>query len=593
MRSKWLVSLLLLINLDLLVFVPTSPRRSIELFIELIVLIFVFHLHYTLEADDWDLVGRMWIANTHVCNRWRTISIDNAQLWRVVGLHILPHEKLLPAVFSRSGSMQLMVTVVEGWSAQSLRILGHDFDRVKCLAIEAAFLERITRENSQMSTSVLQYVHIVESIPDCLGRGGRKWTTALPLFHTLTSLRISGIHVITRFLETVAGVTVDDTLELSDHTILTTPSPINARPHTVLPHLSRLRLDGLDRSITPSYADPSDYHRNVEVSGARVVECGEDIMETGCSRNDDVVNSVDLEEEPEDTEGGHEVEDDSDTTNNLAFALLMQLGAFVRQRDRAKLPIRVLHLEACSATCYGSSTRTRTMDTLGYSVKEYVECVRCGNKAEKDLPVTDAGLDYIVLVDPRRPVFKLIRHFAKRIGIPAERCSLTLDQVSGEGNNVFFNPTETMHGAGFYPGINLSLTVIDLFSLKVTATFFLPCADEMIQASFKMHTPVDIILDVLCEQYKLVREGAKLVKGPVKHKGIDLTSYTIYATLFHAMHYSARTRLREYTEAVQIASDLHLEFERPRKSPSQYELPAKTPNLVIRGGRWTRSCFCG
>lgn len=323
---------------------------------ELIVLIFVFHLHYALEADDWDLVGRMWIANTHVCNRWRTISLDNAQLWRVVGLHILPHEKLLPAVFSRSGSMQLMATVVEGWSAQSLRILGHNFDRLRCLAIEAAFLERITRESSQTSTSVLQYVHIVESIPDCLARGGRKWTTALPLFHTLTSLRISGIHVITRFLETVTGVTVDDTLELNDHTILTTPSPINARPHTVLPHLSRLRLDGLDRSITPSY--------------------------------DDVVNIVHLEEEPEDTEGRHEIEDDGDTINSPAFALLLQLGAFVRQRDRAKLPIRVLHLEACFATCYGSSTRTRTMDTLGYSVKEYVECVRCGNRAEKGTPTT-------------------------------------------------------------------------------------------------------------------------------------------------------------------------------------------------------------
>lgn len=84
---------------------------------------------------------------------------------------------------------------------------------------------------------------------------------------------------------------------------------------------------------------------------------------------------------------------------------------------------------------------------------------------------------------------------------------MTLEQASGEGNNVFFNPTETMHGAGFYPGINLFLNVVDLFSLKLTATVFLPCADEMIQASFKMHTPVDIILDVLCEQYKLVREG--------------------------------------------------------------------------------------
>lgn len=34
---------------------------------------------------------------------------------------------------------------------------------------------------------------------------------------------------------------------------------------------------------------------------------------------------------------------------------------------------------------------------------------------------------------------------------------------------------------------------------------------------------------------------------------------------------------------VQIVSDLHLELERPRKSPYQYDLPVKAPNLVLLG----------
>lgn len=39
---------------------------------------------------------------------------------------------------------------------------------------------------------------------------------------------------------------------------------------------------------------------------------------------------------------------------------------------------------------------------------------------------------------------------------------------------------------------------------------------------------------------------------------------------------------------VQIASDLYLELERPRKNPSQYELPMKAPNVVLNGDTgWT------
>lgn len=79
--------------------------------------------------------------------------------------------------------------------------------------------------------------------------------------------------------------------------------------------------------------------------------------------------------------------------------------------------------------------------------------------------------------------------------------------------------------------------------------------------------------------------------SPLSHPDQPLSSDLCFQNFVVPLHPTQR-HIRHPIQ-VQIASDLHLELERPRKSPSQFELPAETPSLVIRGGRWTRSCFYG
>lgn len=413
--------------------IPSPISRLPE---EVLLLVFLHHTRSANITHQYDPLT--WTAYTRVCARWRAIALQCSRLWRYICLSVAPGDRWLCTFFDRSKEMRLVVAMTEQWGEESLSRLDLNMTRVCRLAVAYGLLGQWSQRTSLESPSMLTSVVVYGSWMEPRSHGVTTWAPALPLFRTLTTLRLSYLEATRSFLDTVSGITALDAPYINPRTALSITSTLQDESvTTILPSLLILILENLHQVFPESSHRHPVPDSNAEVhidndhgilhsessigeldglgAGSEDGDLGddEDFLwdadegwgdDEGSDDSGDEVHSGDEEngdvgavrgeedadaelatenDENDDTERFEEDSDEEEGFEELDLSLLVQLCAFVGQRARAKIPLHVLRLDLCSATCGRKREGFRVLDSLAYFTEIRVQCLRCGGYSEK------------------------------------------------------------------------------------------------------------------------------------------------------------------------------------------------------------------